>query len=314
MQNTENSGACRGVITAVETFSLHNGPGIRSTLFLKGCPLSCLWCANPETQSAELELCYNRDLCIPGCGLCLTAGAGGLTVSGSDGRVDLLRDRAPTPDEIREYVEICPSGALYVSGESIDSNAVLSRLLKDKPFFDSSGGGVTVSGGEPLQQSAFSYEVLRGLKKAGVHTALDTCGHGPSEELLRLSEVSDLILFDLKGAKSSLHRKWTGVGNELILKNLRLLLETGKEKLRLRIPLVPGMNGSPRELMALAELIQELKVREVDLLPYHRLGGGKYLQLGRNNPMPETALPDRTFMERAVEVFASRGISANAES
>jgi glycyl-radical enzyme activating protein len=314
VESQKNSGACRGVITGIETFSLHNGPGIRSTLFMKGCPLSCLWCANPETQAAEPELCYNRDLCIPGCGACLAIEPGKLTVQGADGRADLLRERDPAPDEIRKYADICPSGALYVSGEETDSAEVVGRLLKDKPFFETSGGGVTISGGEPLQQPLFIQEVLKGLREAGIHTALDTCGHGPSEELLRLSEVSDLILFDLKAADSTLHRKWTGVGNELILKNLKMLLEkAGETGVRLRIPLVPGMNGSPAELTALAGLIHDLKLKEADLLPYHRLGGGKYRQLGRNNPMPETELPDRKFIQNAVDIFGSRDILARVE-
>lgn len=304
------SNSTTGTIFSLERFSLHNGPGIRSTLFLKGCPFACLWCGNPESWLPQPQLAYNRDLCLPACGECIQTCPEGAVREGSDGRVDIEWPmlEGASSDTIRRCAEVCPTGALWVSGEVVDAETAADRLLADTPFYKESGGGVTISGGEPLQQPQFTREVLERVKERGVHTALDTSGGGTTEDLHRVSAVSDLVLFDIKAADPELHRQWTGRDNEAVLRNLKALLSTRRESVIIRFPFVPPLNGTPERINEMVDLLGNLGVDEIELLPYHRLGIGKYPQLGREYPLPDVASPDQARLDRVTEQFENAGI------
>lgn len=299
-----------GTVFSIERFSLHNGPGIRSTLFLKGCPLACWWCSNPESQAPEPELAYNRDLCLPTCTECLPVSPDGAFSKAPDGSITVDREKLKgvSPETLRACETACPTGALWVAGEVIEAEVAADRLLADLPFYHESGGGVTISGGDPLQQPQFTVEVLTLLKQAGVHTAVDTAGDGSPEHLASMSEVSDLILFDLKESSPALHRRWTGRNNQAILQNLRYLLARRRGSVRVRYPFVPSLNGTPARVEALIELLRDLGVTGLDLLPYHRLGVAKYTQLGRECPVVDLAAPDRSDIDRAVKQFEDAAI------
>lgn len=304
-----NAGAT-GTVFSVERFSLHNGPGIRSTLFLKGCPFTCLWCGNPESQLPQPELVYNRDLCIPGCLECLRHCPEGAVEMDAEDRANLrweLLSEAPT-ETLVACSDACPTGALTVSGERIDAETATDRLLVDRPFYVESGGGVTISGGEPLMQPEFSFRVLKLVKAAGVHTVLDTAGAGTSDDLRRLSSVSDLILYDVKEADPELHRRWVGDDNQGVLDNLHLLLSERRETVVVRFPYIPSLNGTSTRIAAMMELLRSLGVVKMELLPYHRLGVGKYAQLGRRCPLPDLRAPEQSEIDRVVRRFEDSGI------
>lgn len=303
-----------GTVLAVERFSLHNGPGIRSTLFVKGCPLRCLWCANPESQAFEPELSYNRELCMVECAECLHHCPSGMATKGADGRVDLQWAQRPAGGkEIGACTRVCPSGALSAAGRVLTAQEAVHELLADRPFYQESGGGVTISGGEPLAQPDFTAEVLRLVREAGVHTALDTAGYAEPADLDRVAQQADLVLFDLKAADEDAHQRWTGRPLAPIVENLRRLLAARRalpNSVRLRIPLVASLNGTAEHLAELADLLRSLGVSEVDLLPYHRLGAAKYAQIGMEYPLPHEVPPNAASLAGVVERLRAAGVAA----
>ena len=292
-----------GAVLSIETFSLHNGPGIRTTLFLKGCALGCRWCANPESLNPSPEVTYDRELCLPECGECLRRYPGGIVSRDADGRVSFA---GPIPVPADD--SFCPTGALSIVGEIMRSAELIPRLVKDRPFFDESGGGVTISGGEPLFQPGFSLDLLLRLKSERIHTALDTAGFADWEILEQVSAAADLILYDLKAVDSELHREWTGVDNRLILDNLTRLLALRGEAVRVRFPLIPGYTDG--QTAAAAEFLASRKVRGIDLLPFHSLASRKYRLLGRSYPLEGQAGAGSDQVARAVGVFGENGIAA----
>lgn len=301
-----------GTVVSLERFSLHNGPGIRSTLFVKGCPLRCLWCANPESQAFEPELSYSRELCMTECDECVRHCASGLARKGADGRVDLCWSARPVGAEaIAECVKVCPSGALAIAGRTISAVAAARELLADRPYFAESGGGVTISGGEPLAQADFCCEVLRQVRQAGVHTALDTAGFADRTELAKVAAVADLVLFDLKTAEENANRRWTGQPLGIIVDNLRWLLQVRAETVRVRVPLIPSLNGTEEHVAVMAALLRSMAVNEIDLLPYHRLGATKYPRIGMTCPLPDEVTPNPTVLTTTVERYAAGGITAH---
>ncbi len=273
----------KALIFSIEEFSIHDGPGIRTTVFIKGCPLRCEWCHNPEGQSFESEIVRSQAGCV-GCGACIRAGGGRL-------------------DE--KSVGVCPNRLLRMSGETYTPERVLQRLERLLPILNEAGGGVTFSGGEPLAQPDFLCECLD-LLKGKTHRAVQTSGYCPPEDLRRALERSDLLLYDLKLIDPVMHRRFTGADNAPILSNFRTLCGSGASFI-VRVPLIPGVTDTEENLAAVARFLLKNGVRSVELLPYNRFAGGKYASVGRRYQpsFDETALP-----RARTDIFRNAGIDA----
>ena len=284
--------AVTGCIFDIKRFALHDGPGIRTTVFCKGCPLSCLWCHNPESIAPGPELSFSVDKCI-GCEACIGACPNGAM------RID---KGARTCDRERcvrcgKCVEGCFAGALEMIGRQVSVEDVMVQVRKDAVFYRTSGGGVTISGGEPLMQSDFTTAVLRQCQSEGLHTALDTSGQATWESLQAAAGFADLVLYDLKVIDPIEHQEHTGVRNDLVLDNLRRLCALGVP-VEIRMPIIPGLNDSAQDIDAAGEFINGLdSVVAVRLLAYHRLAAAKYERLGRANPAGELQRPGDDHLE-----------------
>ena len=265
-----------GLVFNIQKFSLQDGPGIRTTVFLKGCPLRCLWCHNPESQHAFPELSYAAEKCIA-CGECAVRCPAGCH-SLRDGRH--LFDRSGCTG-CGQCAGACPSLALERIGRQMETSEVLSEVLKDKAFFESSGGGMTLSGGEPMAQPDFALSLCCAAHEAGLHVALDTCGEADWRHYESIIPFVDLFLYDIKALDTTLHKELTGTDNELILANLHGLDAAGCHII-LRCPLIPGLNDDEAHLHGIAALANGLPgVEAVTVHPYHPLGIGKCRRLGR---------------------------------
>jgi pyruvate formate lyase activating enzyme len=283
---TEPGGPPRGMLTDVLRFSLHDGPGIRTTVFFKGCPLRCAWCHNPETQSSRPELAFREEKCRR-CGACQRAC--GITSPDAEG---FSREKC---QDIAKAAEVCPNGALSIAGRWWTIDEVMHEALKDAAYYDASGGGLTLSGGEPLAQMEFASALLAVAHRHGLHTCVETCGHVSTEQLLSLVADVDLFLFDWKISDSKQHQLLTGVPNDLIRVNLELAAHHAP--VVLRCPLMPGVNDSVDHfdgILALARHLQHLE--RIELIPYHSAGMSKYPLYGRANPLPKTNPPDAEMM------------------
>jgi pyruvate formate lyase activating enzyme len=275
-----------GIVFDIRRFSIRDGPGIRTTVFLKGCPLSCAWCHNPESQSAGAELVMRSNRCLR-CGACAEAcpedaiqmGEGGPITD--PGRCELCGLCA----------DACFSGARELAGRDLTVAHVIAEIERDRPFYDESGGGATFSGGEPLLQPEFLVEALSACKARGIRTALDTCGYAPWPALDRVRHHADLFLYDIKTMDDAKHRALTGVSNRLILENLAALSRRGHAVI-LRVPIIPGVNDSDEEIRALGALAASLpSLLRIELLPYHRIGVEKYGRIARQYSLPEIRPP-----------------------
>ena len=276
----------QGTIFDIQRFSIHDGAGIRTLVFMKGCPLDCLWCCNPESQSTRPELLLFPTRCI-GCGSCREACQHDAV---SPGEAGIFSTNHPACEICGRCVETCPAGARALSGRLASVAEVLREVERDQIFYRTSGGGVTVSGGEPLFQAGFVAELLKACRRQGIDTAIETCGHAAWEDFACVLAHTDSVLFDLKHMDPIAHRRFTGVGNELILANLRRAVEGGA-RVVLRLPLVPGYNTDADTVRAVAALARELSIAELHLLPYHRLGESKYEASGRTYPLHDLAPP-----------------------
>jgi len=276
----------QGTVFDIEHYAVHDGPGIRTVVFLKGCPLSCSWCCNPESQDPRPELRHTAARCRS-CGGCVPACPASAVGTGP-GAPRFDRTACSACDSWA-CVQACDAGALARVGERMTADAVMARVLADREFYANSGGGATFSGGEPLAQPEFLGELLRRCREAGVTTAVETCGHAPETVVGALEPWVDLFLYDLKAVDPERHRALTGCGNERVLSNLRALARRCPEKVTVRVPLVPGLTDDATNLDAIGRLLAELGLLRVELEPYHALGMDKYAAFGRAYTCPAGA-------------------------
>ncbi len=297
-----------GIVFDIKKFSIHDGPGIRTTIFLKGCPLSCWWCHNPEGQAMEPELLLRSERCI-GCGACLeTCEHGAISQDGEQ----IVTDRACCT-ACGACVEVCYAGAREIVGREVTVAEVMDEIERDIAFYDQSGGGVTFSGGEPLTQPTFLCQLLQACKERGLHTALDTCGFARWDVLRGVREDVDLFLYDLKLMDDARHRAFTGVSNKPILENLRRLSRHG-HRIVIRLPIIPGINDDEENLQQLGAFATDLpSLERVDLLPYHQIGRDKYRRLGKTCLMPETDPPSDAWLGKIAQNLRERGLRVECD-
>jgi pyruvate formate lyase activating enzyme len=294
-----------GKIFAIKRFSLHDGPHLRTTVFFKGCSLDCRWCHNPEGISRRLQTVSSVDRCI-GCGECIShcpQQALSIGAHGVERSIDIC-------DSCGECVQRCPALVHEQTGWQVTVDEVMKEIEKDIPFYDQSGGGVTFSGGEPFDQPKFLMALLTSCRDLSIHRTIDTSAHASRINLLAAAEHADLILCDIKHMDSEQHKKFTGVGNERILENIRLLAESGCE-LRIRLPLIPGVNDSRSNIAATIEFIKRLEtVSSVDVLPYHQAARPKYKKLGTVYPGNTIPGLDNSSLEQTLVMLNQHGLAA----
>lgn len=291
-----------GIITNIQSYSLHDGPGTRTVIFMKGCPMRCQWCSNPETQNFQIELYYSEKRCM-GCRSCeLSCKYGGITVS--DGQLQINREECM---QCGACVENCPTEALTFSGKEVLPEEIVAEIHKEKSYLFNSGGGVTFSGGEALSQPQFVHDTAKLLKQEGYHIAIETCFDVPYGHIEQCLPYLDLLLVDLKAATPQLHKQLTGRDNQRIIENMRQVY--GIVPLIFRIPVIPDKNGTKEELENMAELIYSIDTNgKVNLLPYHELGSTKYKSLGREYELSYVQVPDKEYMKQAAEIFIRQGL------
>jgi pyruvate formate lyase activating enzyme len=294
-----------GLVFDIQKYSIHDGPGIRTTVFLKGCPLSCSWCHNPEGMASRREIVVLENRCIA-CGECRKACPLAETVSAA----------GPLPARVEgcalceQCADACPAGARRVAGREMSVEEVTAEVLQDRLFYDDSGGGVTFSGGEPFAQPQFLLALLEACRSCGVRTAVDTCGFACTDHLLAAASLTDLFLYDVKIMDDACHRRHTGISNVPILENLRAL-GAAHRNIWLRVPLVPGITDSGENLKAIAALAASLpSVRQISVLPYHPTGIQKFRRLGLAYALDGQAEPSVAEVENALEKFRAHGLEA----
>ena len=296
------SSAGKGLVANIQKFSIHDGPGIRTTFFLKGCPLRCRWCDNPETWEP-----YAQVMCIPvrcvECGKCVPVCPEGAISLSKESKVIIDRQRC---NSCLKCVEVCKYDALRMIGREMTPEEVLKVVMEDAVFYQTSGGGMTISGGEPLMQPDFVAEVFRLCKQEGIHTTLDTSGFAQPEAVEKVLEYVDLVLLDIKHMNPPEHVKWCGVSNELILKNAELMAK--KREVRFSLPLVKGVNDSEKNLIETAEFAMSLGVKAIDVEPLHKLAAQKYKFIGLESPFSDLEKFSDDEVEKVRRIFESYGL------
>lgn len=282
----KGAGQIIGRIFDIKRFAIHDGPGVRTTVFFKGCSLDCTWCHNPESKSDDRQVSFLPDRCI-GCGYCFRA---------CPEKAHMLDEERHVLDRKKCVVcgtccEECYSGALELVGRDVSVAEVMEELEKDRAFYENSGGGVTLSGGEPMAQFDFAKALLGRARDRGLHTALDTCGFAPRDKFEEIRPFVDLFLYDIKETDSERHRQITGKPNELVLENLRALGSAGA-RIIVRVPVIPGLNLRDGCLGEVAALLSKLEnIEAVEVVAYHRLGLSKYVRLGMECRDPCADIP-----------------------
>lgn len=290
-----------GIVFDIQRFSIHDGPGIRTIVFLKGCPLSCRWCSNPESQSLKPVIMYQKMNCIH-CGRCIAACKKGAISINNKGFIN--RDICTA---CGECVNVCPASALTIKGRKMTVEQVVKELKKDAIYYRKSGGGITLSGGEPLVQSDFSKEIFKACKAQGWHTAIETTGYATPETIEKVFPYIDLALMDIKNINSDIHKEYTGISNEIILENVKKVSKI--TQMVVRVPVIPNFNSSEQSILETCKFVKTLNnVDTVHLLPYHTYGENKYDLLGRDYLMKESKSVNSDEIESLKKIVESQGI------
>ena len=296
-----------GLIFNIQRFSLHDGPGIRTTIFFKGCHLNCWWCQNPEGLNSNKEVFISTTKCI-GCNSCLeTCSEKAISINGQEPFIDRNKCKL-----CMACIDLCPTGALEAIGTEMTINQVADEALKDRIIYEESGGGVTLSGGEPLLQLNFVTDLLRKMKELDINTAVETSGYVSLEALKEVYPWTDLFLYDIKLLDPLLSKKYTGISNKSVIENLKHLSQNGKP-VAIRMPLIPGINDHRDHLHLVAEVLKENGINELELIPYHNLGVSKYRGLDMDYKLQEIKSPPKNDIAAVREAFLSEGISTTSE-
>lgn len=281
-----------GIVFNIQRYSIHDGPGIRTNVFLKGCPLECRWCSNPESQLSKPELAYNDNKCIgtQDCSWCKKACQYGAIHDSDTGKVRIDRDAC---QQCFACVEVCPSKALHTFGKVMTVNEVLKTVEADNIFYARSGGGLTLSGGEPLSQGDFAFELIKEAKKRRIDATVETCGYVDWSQLERIAPYLKTILYDIKSMDDAKHKEYTGVSNKVILENfVKLRNQFPHLHILVRTPVVPGFNDSEADIAAIVDFLKDMPNVSLEILPYHRMGQQKYGYLGRDYKMADVKLSE----------------------
>ena len=296
----------KGVVFNIQHYSIHDGPGIRTTVFLKGCPLKCLWCQNPESQDLKPVIFFNAEKCT-GCGMCMEGCP--------EAAIRIIEGKSATDRRLCKGVgkcaEICPNEARSLMGRYMSGAEVFEDVNSDFIFYQNSGGGVTLSGGDPIAQPAFSIDILERCRNAGIHTAIETCGCAKWDILKTILEYTDLVLYDIKHMDPARHKQYTAVSNKLILDNAKKIRLELNLPMLARLPVIPGYNDSLDNLNAAARFIANELGREVKvhLLPYHRLGETKYERMEKPGGCVRIEPPGDERMQELKQMFESYGLT-----
>jgi len=292
-----------GTIFDIKKYAIHDGPGIRSTVFFKGCPLACRWCHNPEGITVAAQKIYRQERCI-GCGECIQICPNGVMTQAAEG---IVSDPAKC-DLCQTCADYCPSEAVEFVGRKVTVGDVMQEIEKDIAFYDESGGGITFSGGEPLMQPEFLLQLLDACAELDLHRTVDTTGYADSELLLQVARKTDLFLYDLKLMDAAKHRDFTGVSNEKILNNLKLLAEN-KARIQVRVPIIPGINSDAANIDRTAAFVSALPgVENIAILPFHNSARGKYRRLGMECISPDIESPSEENLNIIAGWLAKSGL------
>ena len=286
----------KGLVTSIKRYTIHDGPGIRTLIFMKGCSLRCIWCSAPQTQNPYPEIVYYEEKCI-GCGSCL--------------KVNKWVNRLKCTN-CGKCAEVCPAEALKLIGKFMTSEEVMVEIYKDKLFYQGSGGGITISGGEPLMQVKFVKKVLYKCNEWGIHTAIETSGFLDWQEFRDVLGCVDLLFYDIKHMSSEKHKELTGIPNHLILENIRKIDQECNLPVILRFPLIPGINDSEENLIDLAKFITSLKrIDTLEILPYHKLGEHEYKTLDKEYKLKNVEVPSDSYLQKVKKFVGLQGLRVN---
>ena len=293
-----------GTVFNIQHYSIHDGPGIRTNVFFKGCPLRCLWCSNPESQQPIPQLMFRADHCT-GCGACISV----CPVSAISFRDPVVQNDRTLCTGCGACVEVCPNEAREIIGMTTTAGAVFDEVAQDTLFY-AEDGGVTLTGGETLAQPAFASAILRLCRQAKIHTAIETCGFADWNVLADVLQYTDLVLYDLKEMDPIRHKEYTGVDNDWILENLKMVNDRMDCEIWVRVPIIPGYNDDKENLLATARFVKDnlQKCTQIHLLPFHRLGEGKYEQLEKEPNGFHSTVPEDAYMESLRDYVRSFGI------